>query len=433
MQVYLNINSSVSELNLSEEKIELNEAIEKLSVIFTKNPEIPGVMVTKNGGFEMFISKIRFLDLMSKQYSFELFAKRNVSFMLAEEYLEEYLIIESNIGITEASELASEKKWQYKPILVKFPSNNYKILDFNELLSANNYIHRLTLNLLQKANLSIQIQKKELEVKSELLEMQNQRFQASVEYAKTIQDAILPDESLINNFFECFIYYLPRDIISGDFYWFSPKKVGKEKEKLFFAVADCTGHGVPAALITMIGGKILDEIIYLRKEYHPDRILEILNQELIETLKQYQSHNNDGMDLALCRFERGGNDTTILTFAGAKMDLFLSTDDKELEILKGVRKTLGGRSAAKSELSFEDTKRILKKNDVIYLATDGFADQCNDLRKNYTKKRFINFLNTIKTKKMSEQKILIQQELNNHMQNSDQRDDITIVGLRIQK
>jgi len=432
----ININSTLAELQLFAENIDVLETVDTLNSIFLNNKNLPGVIVTKQSEYYLFLSRSKFLEVMSRQYSFELFSKRNINYLITEIKIAEYLILECNTKITQASELALERQinLRFKPIVVFFEKeNSYKILDFNELLLANNYIHTLTLNLLTDANVEINLQQTELLNKNILIETQNKKFQSSVTYAKTIQQAILPSQEDISIFFDCFIFYLPRDIVSGDFYWFSSKKVGKEKEKLFFVLADCTGHGVPAAFITIIGSKLLDEIIFGRKEHNPTKILDILNKELIETLNQQTTFNNDGMDMAICLFEKGENETTNLTYAGAKIDLFVAKKNNDIEVISSVRKTLGGRTTNRNNLQFANQKINLKKDDIIYFATDGFADQCNVERKNYTKKRLLKFLDSIKLFEMNVQKELICNELKTYMQSADQRDDISVVGLKIIK
>jgi len=305
-----------------------------------------------------------------------------------------------------------------------------------EISTQADELMRLSDNLIEQNGVlnsqfeEINAQKDEIVNQKQIIELQNKEVISSINYAKTIQNAILPSHKVLDSFFDPFIIYLPKDIISGDFYWFSAKKIGKENEKIFFAVVDCTGHGVPGAILSMIGSKILDEIVFRRKEYSPKEILLQLDTEVVSTLNQEANTNADGMDLGLLLFENGESKGSYsITFSGAKNDIYIAAKDKPIFTLKGDRNNIGGIKRKKQE--FTNHKITLHKDDILYLTTDGYTDQCNFDRKNYGKQRLIGFLETIRHLDMETQKIKMEEELKIFMANTNQRDDITLVGLKL--
>lgn len=199
---------------------------------------------------------------------------------------------------------------------------------------------------------------------------QNKRVTDSIYYAQRIQQAILPSKNiLVQSFPESFIYFKPRDIVSGDFYWFAEKD-----NKAIIAVVDCTGHGVPGAFMSMIGNTLLNQIILERGVTRPAEVLNQLHQEIKYALKQddlTEDSSRDGMDIALVVFHKLHN---ILEFAGANNSLYM-VQNGVLEEIQGNRMGIGGVHK-KGENSFQN--HIVKLKDIdtnIYLSTDGYADQ----------------------------------------------------------
>ncbi len=261
----------------------------------------------------------------------------------------------------------------------------------------------------------------------EVITAKNASITDSIRYAETIQQAILPSRERMNEaLHEYFIVYQPKDIVSGDFYWFN--HVG---DKIFLAVTDCTGHGVPGAFMSIVGINILNEIVNIENEYDPAVILETLNRYVSLSLRQHEVNNVDGMDVALCVMEPYENFKTKITFAGAKRPLYYFQNG-ELHKIEGVRKTIGGglRLSRKSR-KFESHEVILDSNSMLYLLSDGYVDQ-NDLQRNrFGSRRLRELLSTIAFLPMNEQQEALQNQLKEHMQGTPQRDDITIMGIRI--
>jgi serine phosphatase RsbU (regulator of sigma subunit) len=275
--------------------------------------------------------------------------------------------------------------------------------------------------------------KRKINEQKDLLEVQNINITSSIRYAKTIQQAILPDLQSIKKYFEVFALYQPKDIVSGDFYWFSELLANaSEGKNLILAVVDCTGHGVPGAFMSMIGNRLLNEIVNERKIDDPKEILEILNDEIRLALRQDQTDNNDGMDISLCRFQKKDNDEVLLTYAGAKRNVqIVKKERKEVHKLKGDRISIGGSGDRKEIVSFKNQEIMLSKGDHIYLSTDGVVDQNGPDRSRFGSNRLEEILFKYSRFPMEEQGYSIRQEIERFRQNEEQRDDITLLGIKI--
>ena len=256
------------------------------------------------------------------------------------------------------------------------------------------------------------------------IKQQHSQIKSSVNYARTIQNSILPSQKELDKLFNNFILYRPKDIVSGDFYWLS--EVGN---MIFVAVVDCTGHGVPGAFMSMIGSRLLSEIVNEKKIRETDEILEALNIGVKKALHQEQTDNTDGMDVCLCKIEKNELGAEI-SFTGAKNPLFIYQNDKsDLIRIRGDKKAIGGNHFQK--MSFTQTKLSLKKGDMIYLTTDGFVDQNNEIRKKITTPKLMTLLNQIQEKPLPVQKEILENELTTWQGKEEQRDDITILGIKI--
>lgn len=305
-----------------------------------------------------------------------------------------------------------------------------------------NRILREKNGIIQDQNKAISSQKEEISAQRDQLqdinrkiERQNENIRASIFYGLTIQQAILPDLKEIERIFESLILYYPKDIVSGDFYWLS--NLGRNRngeETIFIAVADCTGHGVPGAFLSMIGSRMLSAIVNESKVRETDTILELIDQRLRHALNQPKSENDDGMDICLCKIIRKGggkqeNQLVYLSFSGAKRSLYLRRGGRDVEIIKGDRRTTGGGHFNPNPFSKHELS--LQKGDRIYLTTDGLMDQHSPLRIRYRAKRFVEFLNRYGNLPMKEQQVRLEQELHAYRSDENQTDDITVVGLKL--
>jgi ligand-binding sensor domain-containing protein/serine phosphatase RsbU (regulator of sigma subunit) len=255
-----------------------------------------------------------------------------------------------------------------------------------------------------------------------IIQDKNKLITDSIRYAERIQQAVLPSQQVITDLFaENFIIFSPKDIVSGDFYWFN-----QVKNKTFVVVADCTGHGVPGAFMSMIGISSLNDVINKENIHEPAEILAALNQKIRHSLHQDETDNNDGMDIALCVLEKTENEMVNITFSGAKRPLFYS-EKGELKIVKGNRKSIGG---SQNKKTFTQENISLAKGDTIYLFSDGIIDQSSPKRRRFGTPLLTKILTRGLTNSLSGQKNSIIEALKKHQGTSSQRDDIAMVGIR---
>ena len=256
------------------------------------------------------------------------------------------------------------------------------------------------------------------------LEKKNKETRDSIIYAKRIQEAILPlPEKIQNSLPNSFVFYLPRDIVSGDFYWF--KKI---RNKIFIAAVDCTGHGVSGAFMSLIGNDLLDDIICKKEIDAPNAILDELHKGVIKVLKQSSNEgaSKDGMDVALCVMDKKLKQ---MHFAGALRPL-IQIRNNELTRIKSGYSPVGGFSGVESK--FETHQIKLQKGDVFYIYSDGFADQFGGERhKKYMTKKFRNFLLSISKFPMQEQHGLVEKEFFSWKGDMEQVDDVLVLGFKV--
>ncbi|MFO7828846.1 MAG: SpoIIE family protein phosphatase [Bacteroidales bacterium] len=272
----------------------------------------------------------------------------------------------------------------------------------------------------------IRKQRNQIRLQRDKLDLQNKNINSSIQYAQNIQRAILPAEEEIDRFFDYFIIYRPKDIVSGDFYWYA-----EINSTIYIAVIDCTGHGVPGAFMSMIGNRLFNEIVLLNKISDPAKILTVLNVKIIEALRQKESDNNDGMDVCLISFTNKANKKK-LTFSGAKRPLLIYKDKtSEFIEIKGDRHSIGGYKNNKESKEFTSHEIDLESNDIVYLSSDGLIDQNNEERKRFGSQKLKQIISDHISNPLSEQKQIIEKELDTFQGNAEQRDDITFIGLKI--
>lgn len=253
------------------------------------------------------------------------------------------------------------------------------------------------------------------------LEGRNKYISDSIDYAQKIQSSILPSETYFKQIFpNYFLIFKPKDIVSGDFYWVS--QVGDIK---IVAAVDCTGHGVPGALMSMIGNTLLNEIVNLSKITNPAEILNKLNTRVIEDLhKDINQGTYDGMDATICVIDEKNK---TLEYSGAYRPLNYFKDGNFFEI-KGDRKSIG--DIKKGRINFTTKKIELNESVILYLYSDGYVDQHNEQNNKFGSKRFKKLLSNIHTSSIDKQKGILLDELKSHKGNEIQRDDITILGIK---
>lgn len=258
------------------------------------------------------------------------------------------------------------------------------------------------------------------------IEAQNRNITASIRYGKTIQQTILPtQEELLISFSDIFAIYKPKDIVSGDFYWSL-----RTEKYTFFALADCTGHGVPGGFMSMLGSAILNSAITKNNLLEPDAILDYLHIEVRKAVKKNENSNNDGMDIALCRFDNNKSVTPNMVFVGAKNNV-LHYKNIESKIIKieGDRQSIGADSGI-ARIPYNLQAVTLQKNDVLYFYTDGVIDQANEARKRFGSKKLLELLEKNCKLSMEEQQQTYYQAIKNYQGKEMQRDDISLVALK---
>ena len=255
------------------------------------------------------------------------------------------------------------------------------------------------------------------------LHIKNKQITDSISYAQRIQSAILPSEKILQkNIADYFVLFKPRDVVSGDFYWWT-----EINDHTIITAADCTGHGVPGALMSMLGVTFLQEIVSKDAITSPELILNRLRQEIINALKQkgQKDGQKDGMDMAIISIN---NKTNVLQYSGAYNPLFIIRND-ELKILPANKMPV---SIFLKMKDFTMQEIQLQKNDKLYMFSDGYSDQFGGMhRKKFLIKNFKKLLLQISNKNMAEQKELLNNNLVKWMNNEEQVDDIVVIGIKI--
>ncbi|TAL61823.1 MAG: hypothetical protein EPN85_03955 [Bacteroidetes bacterium] len=287
------------------------------------------------------------------------------------------------------------------------------------------------------------------ELKTEI-EIKHKEIIDSVNYAKRIQEAILPDrKEIMAHLPNSFLLFKPKDIVAGDFYWFgnltpnpSPKERGASPPSgetgegvVLIAAVDCTGHGVPGAFMSMIGNTLLNQIVFEKKITEPAKILTELNIEVNASLKQtqFESESRDGMDVGICSFEfpspseRDGR--VRMQFAGANRPLYFVRNG-ELTETKANKFPIGGLSYDVDK-TFTNHVFQLQKGDAIYITSDGYADQFSPQDKKLMTKKFKEILVSIQDKSMEEQRDYLDTFIENWKGGMEQTDDVLVIGVRI--
>ncbi len=286
--------------------------------------------------------------------------------------------------------------------------------------------------MLKESNNKVQYILEELKEKQKLVEKKNFDTQASINYAKRIQHVLLPDcEVIAKHLPESFIFFRPKDIVSGDFYWFAQKD-----ELTFIAAVDCTGHGVPGAFMSVIGHNLLHEIVLSDNVYAPDQILNKLHKGVREILKQDTTQNRDGMEISLCVINKKEQ---VLAFAGARSPLYY-VKNNEIQVLKGDKLPIGG-SQKEGERLFQMHQIPLNEGGVnassqasqmFYMFSDGFQDQFGGKHdEKYMSKRFRNFLHTISYMPVHLQINQLDQEFKTWKGETEQTDDVLVIGIKL--
>jgi serine phosphatase RsbU (regulator of sigma subunit) len=329
-----------------------------------------------------------------------------------------------------------------------------KAISYSEQLTEEmDYLNNNLEHLVKERTVKIEQQKEELEIQSESLKIandeivkinhilekqggemnkKNRALTDSLNYAKRLQSAVLPDENYLKGVLpEHFIFYQPKDIVSGDFYWYGEVDTSWDFDDAssiqILIAADCTGHGVPGAFMTLLGHNFLNVTVNIQEVIDPEQIIYKLDQQVVDTLKQNEPNSiKDGMDIAVLSLNK---DKSLISFSGAGMPLYRISDGELIEY-KGSNFGIGG--VLRKEKQFTPFKIEYKPNDLFYIFSDGYADQIGGKEgRKYYKKKFKEFLMEIKDFPMEEQRKRVEDEYIQWKGDFKQIDDILVIGLKV--
>ena len=281
---------------------------------------------------------------------------------------------------------------------------------------------------LWETSLSIHKEKEKVETVKRLIEEKNKDILDSITYAKRIQESILPkQEAITTKVPNHFILYKPRDIVSGDFYWFDDSN-----DQVLFAACDCTGHGVPGAFMSVVGNNALNHSVKELAITSPARILEAADDKIMEMLGQKEQTKGamDGMDVALCNFNFADKE---LTYAGANRPCYVVRkgikEIEEIEVYSGVRYGVGGEQDKRR--SYDEHRVKMESGDMVYFFSDGYPDQFGGVKqKKYKTKNLKRFLISIHHEEMQKQRKELDKDITTWMGKINQIDDILLIGVR---
>lgn len=264
----------------------------------------------------------------------------------------------------------------------------------------------------------------ELQQRLAYLEARANEMEESIRYAGSLQQSILPNERIFKNAFkDAFVLFQPKDIVSGDFYW-----IYQHHNDIYFAVGDCTGHGVPGALVNIAGNTLLRQIIRLEGVTDPATIIRLLDNELTSLFNENltEGSRRDGMDIVFCKFNL---DTMKGSFCGAGRPLYLVRKGELIEFKKG-QDSIG--YSPNNEKVFESIEFELEENDQFYLFSDGYTDQFGgDNVKKFNRQRFRNLLQSIEEMSSDKQKKELILSYNNWKGKQEQIDDVCVIGVKL--
>ncbi len=330
---------------------------------------------------------------------------------------------------------------QVQDLLQKLQEAEERIALQHTILEKQNHAIQKSGGRLLKNNAETQEYNQELDNQRKIIEKQSKDLLDGVLYAQRIQQAMLPEITKIKEIFpDFFVFFRPRDIVSGDFYWFNNKS-----HRTVIASVDCTGHGVPGAFLSMIGNELLNKIVVLKNITEPDKILQQLHLELRNTLHQADNQNQEGMDVSICTIHQIPPDRQDLfgvprvEFAGAKGTLFYIRDGQFHEI-RGDKFAVGGIFSDNDEGSRRFTKHVIflqdgtneKKETSFYLFSDGYQDQFGgEKRKKLMIPRFREVVMEASQLPFSAQEHFFETLLLDWRGNFPQIDDVTVLGFKI--
>lgn len=321
----------------------------------------------------------------------------------------------------------SQEKVQGVSILVKLNWVHYILILIGALALGYGFFVYHSWSLIKANRIYKQKEITSIEVarQKEELAVKNKNITDSINYARRIQLAMIPSIRYFKNIFpESFVFFKPKDIVSGDFFW-----IAEKKDKIFVAAVDCTGHGVPGAFMSIIGIELLRKIINGQGIEEPSEVLDELNKNFADIFKDVENITlRDGMDIAFCVIDKGSR---ILEYAGAFNPLYLVRENKLTEI-KGDRFSVGLEDYEGEMQSFTNHHIQLMKDDMVYIFTDGYSDQFGGPEgKKFKYRRFRHLLLNVHEAPIDDQLEQLERSIDDWMGDSDQVDDILVIGMKI--
>lgn len=365
-------------------------------------------------------------------------------------YMEQLSLLKDTLYNESKAEVLTEMQTKYdtenkeKSIALLTKDKELKDLDIaKQKILRNSFVGGLVLALVlafllynrykvkQRANLQLNQKNTELHDKNVLIEKQKESIVDSINYAQRIQSSILLEEKEIQKFLpQTFVYYQPKDIVSGDFYWFS-----KVDGKIIISAVDCTGHGVPGAFMSMIGNSLLNHIVNEKHIVTPSKILEQLHLGIRSALHQHKAgaDSMDGMDITLCSIDF---EQKTFEYAGAQNPLYMVSDGN-IELIKADGYSIGGQLPQQEEgddnRQFTNYTFPIKEGTTLYMFSDGYNDQFGGpgpQRKKFGRRRFQDMVLAIQSMDMAAQKEVIAKTMEEWKGHHEQIDDMMVVGVR---
>lgn len=317
---------------------------------------------------------------------------------------------------------------------VELPISNDEIGKLAEQLSASSKSLARQLKEQRASNKKLQEQKSQIEIQKNQLEFVSTQIRDSISYAERIQRSTLPPTTTLQKIFpQSFVMYKPKDIIGGDFYWFERVRKGNN-ELMIIACGDCTGHGVPGAIMSIMGSNQLTNIVYYQNYTDPKKIISRLDKVIkFELQNDGEESNRDGMEIGICVIDL---DTLKMEFAGAGIPLrIVKHNTKKLEIHKSPRQMVGGMEGDEQQVHSHLTKTFvqLDPHDRIFLSSDGFQDQFGGPDdKKFLSRNFNRLLEETSKHSILDQGDLIDNEFYEWSKNTSQTDDVCVLGFEVQ-
>lgn len=396
----------LKDLPISSMTVQTDASGQFVDGLFKNNNQLSGVIVLESdGALQGVVSRSGFYSQMSRRTGFEIFANRPVTTLL-EHISRTTLQVDPELCVSEAVEKCLEREpgHIYEPLLIRKDSGEYALVSFNELILAQSHALELTM---------------------EEIAEKNRQVHDSIRYAERIQNSMIFNEDrAIPKWLQYFTVYRPRDIVSGDFYW-----IVESDQKVFIAVADCTGHGVPGAFMSLIGHGHISSLVLNEGLQDPGAILTELHIRVRRSLHQESTSDvaYDGMEIGFCMIDPREH---TIAFSGAKRPLMVANPDGKIKVEKGDRFPIGGKQKERQRIFTTQTLPV-QTSATYYLHSDGYTDQSNPENRKFGTKRFKETLSHIAGLELDEQCEFLNKTLDLFQKGAPQRDDIAVLGFKM--